>query len=122
MCYALSMAAFEALADPIRRRLLVTLGRAPHSAGELARTEPVSRPAISRHLRVLREAGLVEVTATGRQRLYRLRREGLEPVADLLRDLLQPTTPIPVERLDALDLEVRRTVRETRGREREEIA
>lgn len=116
------MAAFEALADPIRRRLLLTLRQAPHTAGELARTESVSRPAISRHLRLLREAGLVEVTASGRERVYRLRPEGLQPVAALLRELFEPTPPIPVERLDALDLEVRRTARETRGREREETA
>jgi DNA-binding transcriptional ArsR family regulator len=113
---------FEALADPIRRRLLVALGRAPHTAGELARTETVSRPAVSRHLRMLREAGLVDVTATGRMRVYRLRQEGLQPVGDLLRALEEPAAPIPADRFDALDLEVRRTVRETRGREHEETA
>lgn len=113
---------FEALADETRRRLLVELAGGARSAGDLAATEAVSRPAISRHLKVLRQAGLLEVRQHGRHRIYTLRPAGLSPVRELLDRLgtvdepaLAP--PVAEERLAALDLEVRRTVRERRTAE-----
>jgi DNA-binding transcriptional ArsR family regulator len=64
-------AAAAALADPIRRRVLELVRDGEVPAGELAAQFPVSRPAVSRHLRVLREAGLVHERRDGRLRLYR---------------------------------------------------
>jgi DNA-binding transcriptional ArsR family regulator len=69
--------AFAALADPTRRRVLHLVGRRPRAAGELAATFPMSRPAVSKHLRVLREAGLIEADRAGRARIYRLRPGGI---------------------------------------------
>jgi DNA-binding transcriptional ArsR family regulator len=69
-------AALAALADPTRRRLLRLVGDRPRKAGELAEVFPVSRSAVSKHLRVLREAGLVEAEPSGRARLYRLEETG----------------------------------------------
>ncbi|ONI85351.1 transcriptional regulator [Actinosynnema sp. ALI-1.44] len=66
------MEVFEALADPTRRRLLELVADGEHTAGELAAEFVVSRPAISRHLRVLREAGLVACRTEAQRRLYRL--------------------------------------------------
>jgi DNA-binding transcriptional ArsR family regulator len=73
-------AALAALADPTRRRLLRLVGDRPRKAGELAEAFPVSRPAVSKHLRVLREAGLVEAEPSGRARVYRLTPGGLSEV------------------------------------------
>ncbi len=61
-----------ALADPTRRRLLDHVGRRPRRPTDLRRGLPMTRPAVSRHLRVLREAGLVEAVPRGREMLYRL--------------------------------------------------
>jgi DNA-binding transcriptional ArsR family regulator len=63
---------FAALADPTRRMLLERMGRKPHRAGDLCRGLTISRPAVSKHLRVLREAGLVNAIPRGREMLYRL--------------------------------------------------
>ena len=65
------MEAALAIADPTRRRILELVRDREVPAGELASAFPVSRPAVSRHLRVLREAGLVRERRTGRLRLYR---------------------------------------------------
>lgn len=73
-------ASLAALADPTRRGLLRLVGERPRKAGELAEAFPVSRPAVSKHLRVLREAGLVEAEARGRARIYRLAPEGISEV------------------------------------------
>ena len=67
----------SALADQTRREIIARLAAGPQPAGRLARGFPISRPAISKHLRVLREAGLVESTKAGRQQLYRLAPGGL---------------------------------------------
>jgi DNA-binding transcriptional ArsR family regulator len=69
--------AFAALSDPTRRRVLRLVASRPRPAGQIAEAFPVSRPAISKHLRVLREAGLVEVDRIGRTRMYRLRPGGI---------------------------------------------
>ncbi len=75
------MDTFAALADPTRRQVLDLLSRHERAAGELGAAFPgVSQPGMSRHLRVLREAGLVRVRDDGRHRLYSLRWEGLASV------------------------------------------
>ena len=71
-----------ALADPTRRVVFERLRRGPQSVGELARGLPVSRPAVSQHLRVLKDAGLVSERREGTRRLYRLDPEGLAEIRD----------------------------------------
>jgi len=67
----------SALGDPTRRAIFERLGRGPCSVGELARELPVSRPAVSQHLRVLKEAGLVFDRPVGTRRLYQLDPDGV---------------------------------------------
>ena len=67
-----------ALADPTRRHILEALRDRPRTVGELAATQPVSRPAVSQHLKVLEAARLVSARPRGNQRLYLVRRDGLE--------------------------------------------
>ena len=71
---------FEALADVNRRSILRLLGDRERSVQELAVALPISRPAVSRHLRLLKEAGMVTETVAGTRRIYRLRAEGPEAV------------------------------------------
>ena len=73
-------AIFRAISDPTRRRLLEALRAGPLSVNRLAEAFPVSRPAISKHLRCLREAGLVSEERRGRRRIYRLQAQGLREV------------------------------------------
>ena len=68
---------FDALGDPTRRAIFERLERGPCSVGELAAKLPVSRPAVSQHLRVLTAAGLVVARAEGTRRLYEMRASGL---------------------------------------------
>ncbi len=75
---------FDALGDPQRRALLSMLAEREWSVRELADEVPISRPAVSRHLRVLREAGLVTDRAEGTRRLYKLQDEGLDAVRSYL--------------------------------------
>ncbi|WP_373291191.1 ArsR/SmtB family transcription factor [Pilimelia anulata] len=70
----------EALADPTRRDVLAALRAGPASVGELARRLPVSRPAVSQHLRVLRDSGLVRYEPAGTRNVYRLDPTGLGPL------------------------------------------
>jgi DNA-binding transcriptional ArsR family regulator len=102
---------FAALADPVRRDLLRALAHGPARVVDLAAAHPISRPAISKHLRLLIEAGLVSVEDRGRERHHRLEPAGLAPVARLL-DELRVSPPFTDATFDGLDLEVRRTVRE----------
>jgi DNA-binding transcriptional ArsR family regulator len=102
---------FAAIADPVRRDLLRQLASGPARVVDLAAVHPISRPAVSKHLRVLGDAGLVTATDHGRERHYRLDRQGLRPVAELLGELA-PTPPVPEHALDGLDLEVRRAGRD----------
>ena len=106
------MDVFAALADPVRRDLLVRLAAGPARVVDLAAAHPISRPAISRHLRVLTDAGLATAQDRGRERHYELRPEALTPVRGLLAALSGPR--VLDHHLDALDLEVRRTVRDHR--------
>jgi DNA-binding transcriptional ArsR family regulator len=76
--------ALRALSDPGRRRILTLVRDEEHSAGEIAAEFTVSWPAVSQHLRVLREAGLVTERREGTRRLYRARPEGLDDVRAFL--------------------------------------
>ena len=71
---------FDALGDPNRRAIVELLAAGDRSVSELARELPISRPAVSRHLRLLKEAGLVADRAQGTRRLYRLDGEGIGAV------------------------------------------
>jgi DNA-binding transcriptional ArsR family regulator len=74
MTYASSL---TALADPTRRKIFERLKRGPSPVGRLAEGLPVSRPAVSQHLKVLKEAGLVSESQDGARRIYRIDPEGL---------------------------------------------
>ena len=74
----MSVNPFEALGDPNRRAIVELLGDGDRSVQQLADALPISRPAVSRHLRLLKEAGLVTDRAEGTRRLYRLHDEGME--------------------------------------------
>jgi DNA-binding transcriptional ArsR family regulator len=76
----LSADALTALGDPTRRAVFERLAAGPRAVGELAATLPVSRPAVSQHLRVLKRAGLVRDTAQGTRRLYSVDPDGLAAV------------------------------------------
>ena len=71
---------FEALGDPNRREILRLLGGEDLAVREIAEAMPISRPAVSRHLRLLKDAGLVAERAEGTRRIYQLQAEGLEAV------------------------------------------
>ncbi|WP_083864959.1 metalloregulator ArsR/SmtB family transcription factor [Nocardia brevicatena] len=101
-----------AIADPIRREILEMLRRTRLTAGAIAERFSISRPAISRHLRVLRAAGLVHDELIGRQRYYTLDSEPLRALSDWIARLDRPTEW--EHRLDALETEVYRTRRERR--------
>jgi len=98
----------QALSDASRRTLLQTLKEGPATVGDLAALLPIARPGVSRHLRVLREAGLVEVRQEAQFRLYSLRPEPLAQVDDWLEQYRALWT----QRLDALHTEVARGKRE----------
>ena len=78
--------ALEALADPTRRTIFERLRRGARSVTELADELPVSRPAVSQHLRVLKDAGLVRERRDGTRRLYRIDPDGLGEVRDYFDD------------------------------------
>lgn len=75
---------FEALGDPNRREILSLLGEGARSVQEIATALPISRPAVSRHLRLLKEAGLVAEVPRGTRRIYSLRAEGMHAVQDYI--------------------------------------
>lgn len=101
-------AVLHALADPSRRTVLAILRDRPATAGELAEALPIARPGVSRHLRVLREAGLVDVRADAQRRIYTLRPEPLAEVGDWLDDY----RALWQSRLDALHTEIARGKRD----------
>ncbi len=105
------MRAAAAISDPVRREILGMLQEGPRSAGELAGRFDISRPAVSRHLRVLRESGLVRDEVRGRRRIYQLQ---AAPLAEL-HSWLGGFQPLWETRLDALETEVYRTRRERRA-------
>jgi DNA-binding transcriptional ArsR family regulator len=111
----LGVDAFEALADPVRRELLAAVVARPMRVVDLAARHPISRPAVSRHLRLLTEAGLMAVEVRGRERHYALRPEPLGSVRAFLERMTPPVAaPITAQALDALDTEVHRTTRDRR--------
>ncbi|MFK3670976.1 ArsR/SmtB family transcription factor [Leifsonia aquatica] len=97
-------ALLHALADESRRTILERLRTGPATAGELADALPIARPGVSRHLRVLRESGLVEVDQRSQWRVYRLRPE---PLIEL-DAWLDRYRAVWEQRLDALHTEVAR--------------
>lgn len=105
------MSPFAALGDTARRRILELLADGEQSVGTvvtaLATTHPISQPAVSQHLRVLRETGLVRVRAEGTRRLYALDPAGLEDAVTWLARLIEPPAPF-TQPLDALATEVAR--------------
>ncbi|MEZ4297116.1 MAG: winged helix-turn-helix domain-containing protein [Polyangiaceae bacterium] len=80
----MTMHALDALGSPFRRDILVALRHEPLSVGQLAGMFPVTRPAISRHLRVLEEAGLVELYEQGTKNIYALRAKGFRSAHEFL--------------------------------------
>jgi len=101
----------RALADESRRTVLEALAEGPATAGELAALLPIARPGVSRHLRVLREAGLVDVRRQAQRRIYSLRPQPLAEVDDWLGQY----RALWEQRLDALHTEVARGKRERRS-------
>jgi DNA-binding transcriptional ArsR family regulator len=104
-------AALRALADPRRRRMLALAWDRERSPSELASSCELSRPATSQHLRVLREAGLVEVRQEAQRRVYSVRPQPLTEVNDWLSRYLM----LWDQRLDALHTEIARGKRERRS-------
>ena len=97
-------AILDALAEPRRREILALVRKCELAAGEIAANFDVSRPAISQHLGVLKQAGLVAERREGTKRLYRARPEGLADLRDFLDDFWN-------ERLDVLTREAEREER-----------
>jgi DNA-binding transcriptional ArsR family regulator len=97
------MQSLIALADPTRRRIVELLAQRDRTAGELVAQFDMSAPAISQHLKVLREAGLVTVRAEGQSRVQMLNPDGLRDI----EDWLEKTRAFWSRRLDALERELR---------------
>jgi DNA-binding transcriptional ArsR family regulator len=102
-------AALKAIAEPHRRRILALVRDGELSAGEIAANFDVTGPAISQHLNVLKEAGLVSERRTGTRRLYQARREGLDELKAFFEGFWDG-------RLDALKREAERKEATKRGR------
>lgn len=111
----------QALADPIRRDILRMLRQRNHTAGELDGAFSVSRPAVSRHLRVLREAGLVRDSVRGRNREYQLVVAALDELEAYLQELRSPAIDWE-HRFAALETEVYRVRNQRRGAARNTAA
>jgi DNA-binding transcriptional ArsR family regulator len=94
------MPTFEVMAEPTRRRILDLLRDGDRPVGDLVDRLQMSQPAISKHLRVLRDAGLVEATVDAQRRLYRVRPEPLREIDDWLA----PYRTLWESSLDALEL------------------
>jgi DNA-binding transcriptional ArsR family regulator len=105
-------AVLQALSDESRRTMLETLRDRPATAGELADLLPIARPGVSRHLRVLREAGLVDVRKEAQRRIYTLRPEPLAEVDAWIG----PYRALWQNRMDGLRTEVARGKRERKGK------
>ena len=103
--------ALKAIAAPRRRQILRLVRDEELSAGEIASHFDVTRPAVSQHLTLLKEAGLVDERRNGTRRLYRVRPEGLVPVKQFLEEFWDP-------RLEALKREIEREEKEKDARNR----
>ncbi|HYY33739.1 MAG TPA: metalloregulator ArsR/SmtB family transcription factor [Gaiellaceae bacterium] len=106
--YGLVEAALKAIAAPRRRQILTLVRDGELSAGEIAGHFDVTRPAVSQHLNVLKEAGLVSERRNGTRRLYRARPEGLAQLKAFLEEFWD-------QRLDALKAEAEREEAEKHG-------
>jgi DNA-binding transcriptional ArsR family regulator len=108
------MDVFAAIADPVRRDLLRSLTAGSARVVDLADGRPISRPAVSKHLRLLADAGLVVAQDVGRERHYRVCPDALQPLEVFLAEIVRAgeRPPVTATMLDALDLEVRRVGRD----------
>lgn len=93
------MSAFAALADPTRREIVALLARGERPAGEIAAAFAISAPAVSQHLKVLKEARLVRVRPQAQKRFYALAPQGLAEIEAWVREVRSFWSP----RLDALE-------------------
>ena len=103
---------FEIIAEPNRRAILSLLAASEQSVGELENQLGMTQPAVSKHLRVLRDAGIVEATVAAQKRLYRLRPERLAEVDEWLA----PFRRFWSAHVDALERHLDRMQREPRGK------
>ena len=103
--------AFNAVAEPRRRQILDVLAAGERSVNDLVRLLGLSQPQVSKHLRVLREVGAVEVREEGRQRLYRLNGRALKPIHDWVKNYESSWS----ERSDRLDGVLEELRQEERG-------
>jgi DNA-binding transcriptional ArsR family regulator len=114
------MHALDVLGDPVRRRILEVLAEGEHAAGEVVNVISaefgISQPAVSQHLRVLRESGFARVRQSGTRRLYALEAESLREVDDWL----EPFRRFWSQRLDALGTELARGRRTRRSQSNHE--
>lgn len=108
------LAVLEVIADPTRRRILDAVRNGERSVTELVEAVGMHQPGVSRHLKVLRDAGLVEVRRDAQRRLYRLRAEPLRP----LTEWLEPYRAELAGRLDSLERHLERTSRPINPKER----
>src|SRR5262245_17307211 len=99
--------AFNAVAEPRRRQILDTLAGGERAVNEIVLVLGLAQPQVSKHLRVLREVGAVEVREAGRQRLYRLNGEALKPIHDWVKNY-ERTWSERFEQLDAVLEELKR--------------
>ena len=119
--------AWAALGDPSRRSIVECLAERPRAVGELADALPISRPAVSQHLKVLKDAGLVSERAAGTRRIYRLNPAGVAALRDQLdtywnralagyQDVV--ASPDAADPADAPDADGEQDVTEAPGQER----
>ncbi len=104
--------AFNAVAEPRRRQILDVLAGGERAVNELVRALGLAQPQVSKHLRVLREVGAVEVREDGRRRLYRLNGRALKPIHDWVKSYERTWT----ERFDELEVVLEDLKREEGGR------
>jgi DNA-binding transcriptional ArsR family regulator len=103
--------AFNAVAEPRRREILDVLAGGEHAVNDLVHALGLTQPQVSKHLRVLRAVGAVDVRDAGRQRLYRLNGEALKPIHDWIANYEQSWN----ERFDALDAVLTELKQEEQG-------
>ena len=103
--------AFNAVAEPRRRQILDVLTTGERPVNDLVRITGLAQPQVSKHLRVLREVGAVEVREEGRQRLYRLNGRALKPIHDWVKDYERTWS----ERFDQLDVVLEELKRKEEG-------
>ena len=103
--------AFNAVAEPRRRQILDVLAQGERSVNDLVAALELAQPQVSKHLRVLREVGAVEVREDGRRRLYRLNGQALKPIHDWVKDYERTWS----ERFDELDVVLEELKRKEEG-------